>query len=135
MRKSERLQLGHRLRVTRLALGITDVQAAKAWGISLTTYRKYEKEGMPTHANAGRVTAFAHRYDVSLDWLLDGDTSVIAAHLAKGKVAILPAKGSQYRERTEKYHRALLEADLWRRSLMPGNAVPKPEAPAPLDSA
>ena len=36
---------GHRLRVTRLALGITEAEAAKAAGRSVATWRKYEATG------------------------------------------------------------------------------------------
>ena len=82
---------GHRLRVTRIALGLTEEQAASTAGRSVETWRKYEQTGK------GQCTLpllqFAGRYAVSLEWLLNGDASRIPASLAKhaqGKVAILP---------------------------------------------
>lgn len=84
---------GHRLRVTRLALGLTEEEAAAAAGRSVTTWRKYEETG------EGRCTValalFAEQYGVSLDWLLCGDAARIHPPLAKraqGKVAILPRR-------------------------------------------
>ncbi|MGX1107860.1 MULTISPECIES: helix-turn-helix domain-containing protein [Bradyrhizobium] len=88
---------GRRLRVTRLALDISEERAAAGFGVSLRTYRGYEA-GRPQRGNW--FLGFAREYDVSLDWLLDGDTSGVRNHLAKcstGRVAILPAKSSRYR--------------------------------------
>jgi transcriptional regulator with XRE-family HTH domain len=84
---------GHRLRVTRIALGITERQAADAYGVTVRTYRKYEA-GQPQRPSCGFVV-FANRYQVSLDWLVRGETAAIGRHLAAGaeKVAILPAAG------------------------------------------
>ena len=82
---------GHRLRVTRLALGITEAEAAKAAGRSVDTWRKYEPTGKG-HCTMP-LLRFAHHYDVSLDWLIAGDAARIRAPLTKGNVAILPAKG------------------------------------------
>jgi len=77
-----------------------------------------------------KLVRFAHKHDVNLDWLLSGDTAHVGRHLAKDKVAILPAKGAHHRERVQKYHRALLKADVWRRAII-GPDDPKP----PLDCA
>jgi transcriptional regulator with XRE-family HTH domain len=38
-------RVGHRLRVTRLALGLTDQEAATAHGVTVGTYRKWEAGG------------------------------------------------------------------------------------------
>jgi transcriptional regulator with XRE-family HTH domain len=82
----------HRLRVTRIALGLTEEQAAAAAGRTLLTWRKYEATG------DGNITAallqFCQQYDVSLDWLFEGRWNPARGrrHLAKhaeGKVAIL----------------------------------------------
>ena len=88
---------GHRLRVTRLALGITEKEAADAHGVSLQTYRRWEAGGQQ---RGSQFVDFAEKYNVSLNWLVCGETAHIGAHLAKhtsSKVAILPAKGTQYR--------------------------------------
>jgi Helix-turn-helix len=95
---------GHRLRVTRIALGITETAAADAYGVSLATYRKYEV-GYPQRAKLdGGWVRFADTFDVSIDWLCIGETATIGAHLAKrapGKVAILPARGPRWRRRLQ----------------------------------
>jgi transcriptional regulator with XRE-family HTH domain len=92
------LGFGHRLRVTRIALGLTEEQAAAAGGRSVDTWRKYEATGK------GRCTAallqFCRQYDVSLDWLVCGDTARVGGHLAKqaqGTIVVLPIKGPSYR--------------------------------------
>jgi transcriptional regulator with XRE-family HTH domain len=91
---------GHRLRVTRIALGITEQAAADAHGVTLATYRKYEA-GYPQRPKlAGGFVGFANAFDVSIDWLCSGETAYIGAHLAKrnpGIVAILPARGPHSR--------------------------------------
>lgn len=82
--------VARRLRVTRGALGLTEQQGAEAFGVSLLTYRRYEAGRR--HRSAGPAINFARRYDVSLDWLFDGDTDRIGRHLTRGKIAILPAR-------------------------------------------
>jgi transcriptional regulator with XRE-family HTH domain len=82
--------VGRRLRVTRSALGITEQKVAEAFGVSLRTYRRYES-GRRQRSAAPAVN-FARRYDVSLDWIFDGDTDRIGHHLTRGKIAILPAR-------------------------------------------
>jgi transcriptional regulator with XRE-family HTH domain len=88
---------GHRLRVTRLVLGISEQDAADAFGRSLRTYQGYE---------AGRrergqgYLSFARKYGVSLDWLCGGDAGHIGNHLSRRsgtKVAILPVQKRQTR--------------------------------------
>jgi hypothetical protein len=89
---------GHRLRVTRIALGITEAEAAAAAGRGVDVWRKYEATGKGNCTMP--VLRFAEQYDVSFDWLLTGDGGGICPHLAKqaqGKVAILPTKGPSYR--------------------------------------
>jgi transcriptional regulator with XRE-family HTH domain len=88
---------GHRLRVTRLTLGITEKEAAAAHGVTVNTYRKWEAGG---RQRGGRFVDFAEKYDVSLNWLVGAEAAQIGSHLAKrakGKIAILPAKGPQWR--------------------------------------
>jgi len=86
------IETGHRLRVTRLALGITEREAAAASGVTVRTYRRWEAGGYPRGTG---LRDFAARYDVSMDWLLFGGAATIRPHLAKragGKLAILPVR-------------------------------------------
>jgi len=78
-------------------LGISEQEAADAWGRSLQAYRGYE---------AGRqdrgqgFVDFAEKYRVSIDWMCAGETHGIGPHLAErspGKVAILPVQGRRKR--------------------------------------
>jgi transcriptional regulator with XRE-family HTH domain len=97
---------GHRLRVTRMALGITEKEAADAHGASLKTYRKWENGG-PQRQKASALLHFAEKFDVSTDWLVCGETARVGNHLskhAKGKIAILPAMGRIYRRRHNAQH-------------------------------
>jgi transcriptional regulator with XRE-family HTH domain len=86
--------IGHRIRVTRIALDITEQQAAAGFGVGVPTYRRYEA-GRPA---GNRIADFARHYRVSLDWLIDGEAATIASSLAEkalGKVAILPCTSPQ----------------------------------------
>ena len=65
---------GHRLRVTRLALGITEKEAADAHGVSLQTYRRWEAGGQQ---RGSQFVDFAEKYNVSLNWLVCGETGPI----------------------------------------------------------
>jgi transcriptional regulator with XRE-family HTH domain len=88
----------HRLRVTRIVLGVTEKEAAAAHGVTLTTYRKWE-DGRPPRSSKPYL-AFVEKYDVNLDWLIAGETANIGRHLSKGapgKVALLQVKGPFYR--------------------------------------
>jgi transcriptional regulator with XRE-family HTH domain len=83
---------GHRLRITRLALGITEQEAADAAGSTVRTWRKWEAGGF---SGCLKIVDFAGKFDVSLDWLVDGDTARVRDHLVKhanGKIAILPRR-------------------------------------------
>ena len=88
-------ELGHRLRVTRIALGITEAQAAAVAGRTVDTWRKYEATGKGRCTQA--VVRFAAQYHVSLDWLFCGDPRG-RAYLMTGKIAILPVKGPWHRQ-------------------------------------
>jgi transcriptional regulator with XRE-family HTH domain len=93
--------IGHRLRVTRDVLGITVQEAASAARVSEKTWLKWEAG----HQMNGsfHLLSFARRYDVSLGWLITGETLHVGAHLAKqatGKIAILPAMGPEQRRAT-----------------------------------
>jgi transcriptional regulator with XRE-family HTH domain len=86
-------EIGRRYRIARLTLGLTEKEAADAYGVTLRTYRKWEAGGRQTN-RSDYVVRFAEKYDVSLDWLMVGDGSNVRRHLAqhaKGKIAILPS--------------------------------------------
>ncbi len=82
---------GHRMRVTRIALGLSEKEAADAWCVTLPTYRRYEA-GARQRSAYGCVE-FAEKFDVSVDWLMGGDPDQLDLHLTKnapGNVALLP---------------------------------------------
>jgi hypothetical protein len=90
-RTSSRL-IGHRLRVARIVLGLSESEAAASVGVGMRTWRTYEAGRESRNRNAADFQ-FALRHDVSLDWLFYGEGMCLAAHLvkpARGKVAILP---------------------------------------------
>jgi transcriptional regulator with XRE-family HTH domain len=76
-----------RLPITRLVLGISEAEAAAAARVSLRTYRKWEA-GNDRPTDTG-ILAFAFAYDVSLDWLVNGECSWLLDRLA---VKNLPAR-------------------------------------------
>jgi transcriptional regulator with XRE-family HTH domain len=97
MNKNEWRAVGQRLRVTRMALGITEQKAAKGFGVSLRTYRGYEAGGR--QRSLGPTVKFSRKYDVSLSWLFDGEAALVGRHLAvsASKVAILPVTSPEWR--------------------------------------
>lgn len=95
---------GHRLRVTRIALGLTEKETAAAHKVTLATYRGWEAGGR-TYAPESCVD-FAKRFDVSLDWLVCGEADRVKRHLQLGKVAILQVSSRVSRERKAKYANA-----------------------------
>ena len=85
-------QVGHRYRVARLALVLTEEEAAAAAGVTAKTWRKWENKG-PRRAGHFGPLDFAVRFDVSIDWLFYGQGESIGSHLARhacGVIAILP---------------------------------------------
>ena len=85
-------QVGRRFRIARLALGLTDEQAAAAAGVTVGTWRKWENNGPRRAGHLGPLD-FADRFGVSIDWLFRGRGAGIASHLsqhANGVIAILP---------------------------------------------
>ncbi len=65
-------QMGKRLQIARAVVGISEQQAASDLGITLITYRKWEK-GCQQRASTDRFVNFADKYDLSLDWLFIGE--------------------------------------------------------------
>jgi len=93
---------GHRLRVTRLALGISEKDAASAYGVTLKTYRKYENGGQQ---RGQAFLDFAEKYDISLNWLVGGMPAHLGPHLSKNrgsKIAILPVITANERQRRDR---------------------------------
>lgn len=104
---------GHRLRIARLTLGVTEGEAAAALGITLRTYRKWEARRWPP-VSAGPVLAFAEIYNVNIDWLICGEGFGLGPHLTTrtaGKLAIFPKDSPEAAARREAFARRLAEAD------------------------
>jgi hypothetical protein len=76
---------GHRLRVTRLALCITEVEAAAASLITLRTYRTREA-GLPYRGWDEGLVSFVHKYDLSWNWMLGG-SGEMRASAEKARIA------------------------------------------------
>jgi transcriptional regulator with XRE-family HTH domain len=74
-RNEERLawyrDFGLRLRVKRLASGITEVEAAATCRITLRTYRRWEA-GRPSRGGHAGLLAFAKKCDANVCWLFGG---------------------------------------------------------------
>jgi transcriptional regulator with XRE-family HTH domain len=86
-----------RLRLARMVLGITEIEAAAAAGIALPAYRRWEGGAAP---GIFSMLRFAGKYGLSLDWLFVGDGQGLRCHLttkAHGKLAILPTTNSKWR--------------------------------------
>jgi hypothetical protein len=79
--------VGLRLRVTRIARGVTERDAADTCGVTLTTYQRWEAGGEPRNW-LRTLGSFAEKYDVSLAWLAFGAGT---APRLSGKIVILPA--------------------------------------------
>jgi transcriptional regulator with XRE-family HTH domain len=91
---------GHRLHVVRIVLDVTEQEAADVCGVTLRTYRRYEKGAKLKSLRP--IRNFARHYGVSLNWLFDGEgilNSERVGRKATGKVAILPVVGPNFRRR------------------------------------
>lgn len=87
----DRKAAGERLRITRIALDLTEAQAATGFGVTVRTYRRYEAGRMPRYADP--IIAFCSKHDISVDWLIVGDSSRLRRIC--GRVTILSARGAQ----------------------------------------
>ena len=108
-------EIGHRLRDTRLVLGITEREAAEAARSTVRTWRKWEIHGC---LMMGPLLHLADKYDVNLDWLISGDGGAVRSHLAQhapGKIAILPAAGPNSRRARETFAAHGWDRDSWDR--------------------
>jgi transcriptional regulator with XRE-family HTH domain len=89
---------GHRLRVVRIVLDVAEQEAADVCGVTLRTYRRYERGAKQKSIRP--IMNFARHYGVSLGWLFDGEGILNSARVgrkATGKVAILPVIGPNFR--------------------------------------
>lgn len=91
-------ELSERLRATRKILGISEREAADAAGVTVATYRKWEKGGYVRGTMTLR--SFCDELDVSFHWLLDGWGSFLV---------------ESYDEFDEDF--AEFKADIWRRRM------------------
>jgi transcriptional regulator with XRE-family HTH domain len=100
------LHVGHRYRVARLALGLTEEEAAAAAGVTVKTWHKWENAGPRRTRRLGPLD-FAVKFDVSIGWLFCGQGSDVGRHLAEdadGPIAILP-RGTGYPLPGERRHK------------------------------
>jgi transcriptional regulator with XRE-family HTH domain len=84
--------VGLRYRVARLALGLTEEEAAAAASVTVKTWRKWENNGPARAGHLGPLD-FAAKFNVSIAWLFYGEGLGIGSHLAQnatGVIAILP---------------------------------------------
>jgi DNA-binding XRE family transcriptional regulator len=81
--------VSQRLRVARLALGLTEQEAAAELRVTRRTYRKWESGGCRLLNHTARWTPFMRKHGLSYDWLIDGDGARVGKRLQRGKVAIL----------------------------------------------
>ena len=92
MPKADYRAAGHRLRVTRLTLGITEFGSRGGARCHLADLSEVGG-GPPATWDEVTVPAFAEKYNVSLDWLSAGEGLGLRHHLSaktSGKLAILP---------------------------------------------
>jgi DNA-binding XRE family transcriptional regulator len=102
-REQYALEFGHRLRVTRIVLGVSEAEAADALGVTVRTYRKYEAGQSNTRLGGFQVLDFSETLGLG-SWLTYGDGSKTCRHLtyrASGKVAIWTGKTPQTRRAEE----------------------------------
>ena len=83
--------VGERLRLSRQALGLSQVDFAQRAGIAANTYNQYERgRKLPSIANAN---ALCDAHGLTLDWLFRDDASNLAYKLASAIQAIKAARG------------------------------------------
>ena len=75
MPTDNRVELGQRLRESRIAKGLRQEQVAEAIGSHAVTISKYERGVQDP--NTGLLLEMAPLYDVSVDWLLTGQEDSI----------------------------------------------------------
>lgn len=83
-------RIAERLRVTREALGMNQVEFARRAGLSRNAYNAYEREReRPSLDNAIRLK---DAHGLSLDWIYDGDIAGVRNKLAEAIKTIRQAR-------------------------------------------
>ena len=83
--------IGHRLAITRQAIGLSQVDFARKAGIAANTYNQYETgASRPSLDNAVKICD-AHR--LSLDWIYLGEPGGLSYALADAIRAIRQSRG------------------------------------------
>jgi hypothetical protein len=89
------LGFAHRLRLARIALGLTEAEAAATATRSVRTWKKYEATGKG-RSMTWPIRCFVNKYELSYDWLLCGEGGMFRRgrreKQPRGKIAILPTK-------------------------------------------
>jgi transcriptional regulator with XRE-family HTH domain len=105
-----------RLRAARMALGISEDEAAAAAGISLRTWRRFEATGRGRRCTSA-VGRFAMHYRVSLDDLFRDEEAPAPASAAPDPACVLSETGRNERLRRDRravWRRAQLKLTYWR---------------------
>lgn len=83
--------VGERLRLSRQALGLSQVEFAQRAGIAANTYNQYERgKKLPSFVNAN---ALCDAHGLTLDWLFRDDPGNLSYKLASAIAAIKTARG------------------------------------------
>jgi|SRR5215475_13083646 len=87
--------IAHRIRVARAALGLGEKEAAARVRVSLRPYRRLETNG--PRLTVEMVLKVAHAFDLSIDWLVDGDGNM-SRHQARtdSNVVVLPVRQNNH---------------------------------------
>jgi transcriptional regulator with XRE-family HTH domain len=105
-------EIAHRICIARLALGLTEQQAAERTGMSLQSYQRLEAVGTQQFEP---LRTIAHAFNASIDWIADGWQRPTALHAPVRHVAILPIRELRQRQAkprrkngAARHHRAAL---------------------------
>ena len=82
--------IGERLRLTREALGLSQIAFARAAKISASSYNQYEKGGTRPSIDQAIRLCDAHR--ITLDWIYMGDNSGLKTQLHEAIKALRQAR-------------------------------------------
>ena len=85
---------GDRLRETRLALDITEAEAADACCITLRTHRRREA-GLPFRGWYLGLVSFVSKYDLSYNWLIAGAGPIFNSQMRRAKPRLIPVPNDQ----------------------------------------
>jgi transcriptional regulator with XRE-family HTH domain len=121
-------ELSERLRVTGRTLGISEREAADAAGVTIATYRKYEKGGRERSSIVFRN--FCDELDVSYNWLLTGEGRFLArdSYERRSALRLVSDAGVYVKARPALRDRARLRPPLF---LCPSAVLCGTDAPGP----